>query len=335
LALRDAPSVTRRSPHRLPKAHLHLHLEGSARPETIAALAAQEGLTIPPPVFADLPQFIACYQAVLPAIRRPESLARICREVVEDDAAQGVLYTQPMISPTYYAERMGLPLDEIWAVMRAAFERAAAATGIEVGYLIGIDRARPAEEAEQAAAFAAAHAGDGIAGFGFGGDERVPPGKLARACAIAREAGLLIVPHAGESVGPESVRAALDLRPRRIAHGVRTVEDAGLLARLAAEDIACDVCPTSNVRLGVVSDLAAHQLPILAEAGVPLTLNSDDQLFFGSKVGDEYAVARDVFGLSDAELAAIARTSARVSGAPRRAVTRIEAGIDAWLAAAP
>lgn len=325
--------MTRRSLTALPKAHLHLHLEGSARPGTIAELAALEGLTIPPPVFSTLPEFIDCYRAILPAIRRPESLARICREVVLDDAAQGVAYTQPMVAPTYYVERLGLSLDEVWAIMREAFEGAAQEAGIEVGYLVGIDRARPVEEAEAAATFAAAHGGDGIVGFGFGGDERIPPGKLARACAIAREAGLLVVPHAGESVGPESVRAALELQPRRIAHGVRTVESAELLARLAGEGIACDVCPTSNLRLGVVSDLTAHQLPIMVEAGVPVTINSDDQLFFGSLVAQEYAVAREQFGLSDAELADIARTSARVSGAPRHVVTRIEQGIDAWLEA--
>ena len=137
-----------------------------------------------------------------------------------------------------------------------------------------IDRARPVEEAETAATFAAAHAGDGIVGFGFGGDERVPPGKLARACAIAREAGLMIVPHAGESVGPESVRAALDLRPRRIAHGVRTAESPALLARLAGEGIACDVCPTSNLRLGVVSDLAAAGLIArTVDEGPPLAVS--------------------------------------------------------------
>jgi adenosine deaminase len=323
--------MNRRDVFALPKAHLHLHLEGSARPETVAELAVLEGLTIPAPVFSSLPEFLVCYQAILPAIRRPESLARVCREVIEDDAAQGVVYSQPMVCPTYYAERLGLSLEGVWATMREAFEGAARAAGIAVGYLVGIDRARPVEQAEAAASFAAAHAGDGIVGFGFGGDERVPPGKLARACDIAREAGLMIVPHAGESVGPESVRAALALRPRRIAHGVRTAESPALLARLAGEGIACDVCPTSNLRLGVVSDLAAHQLPILLEAGVPVTLNSDDQLFFGSRVAEEYALARDAFGLTDAELAAIARTSARVSGAPPPVVARIEAGIDAWL----
>ena len=200
----------------------------------------------------------------------PDALARICREVIEDDAAEGVVYSQPMIAPTYYVERMGLSLEEVWPVMRDAFEGAAREAGIEVGYLVGIDRARPVEEAEAAATFAAAHAGEGIVGFGFGGDERIPPEKLSRACAIAREAALMIVPHAGESLGPESVRAALALGPRRIAHGVRTVEDGDLLARLAGEGIACDVCPTSNLRLGVVSDLAAHQLPVLLEAGVPV-----------------------------------------------------------------
>ncbi len=126
---------------------------------------------------------------------------------------------------------------------------------------------------------------------------------------------------------------ALALGADRLAHGVRSVEDADVLARLAGEGITCDVCPTSNLKLSVVDDLADHPLPRMLDAGVPVTLGSDDQLFFGSQVAAEYEVARSTWGLSDDELAAIARTSARASGAPDQVTAQIAGGITAWLAA--
>ena len=148
--------------------------------------------------------------------------------------------------------------------------------------MLGILRQQSAREAEATARLGAAHADRGVVAFGIAGDEEV--GSFAPfqwACEMAREAGLLVVPHAGESVGPESVRDALDLlRPHRLAHGVRAVEDPDLLRRLATEGILCDVCPTSNIKFGVVTDIEAHQLPALLEAGVPVTINADDQLYF-------------------------------------------------------
>jgi len=159
---------------------------------------------------------------------------------------------------------------------------------------------------------------------------------FARAAAIAREAGLLVTPHAGELCGPDSVVDALDhLGAHRIAHGIRASEDPEVLERLAAGDVACDVCVTSNVALGVVSDLASHPLPTLLEAGVPVTLGADDSLMFGSGLADEYAVARDAFALPDEQLAEIARTSVRVSGASTATKRRVVAEIDAWLASDP
>ena len=155
--------------------------------------------------------------------------------------------------------------------------------------------------------------------------------EIAQVIARFREAGLKIVPHAGETVGPESIWGALEaLHPDRIAHGVRCVEDPALIARLAADGIPCDVCPTSNVRLNVVTSLAEHPLPRMIEAGVPVTLNSDDQLFFGSDIAGEYALARDVLGLSDGDLAAIARTSLRASSASPGTVSRALKDIDHW-----
>ena len=242
-----------------------------------------------------------------------------------------------MIGVYFFARQFGLSPEEVFAIQDEAMRAASAATGVQVGYMFGILRHDSAEDAETIARFAAERADRGVVALGLAGDETI--GTLEtfrRAFEIAREAGLLVVPHAGESVGPESVRTALDLlKPDRIAHGVRAVEDGEVLRRLADEGVTCDVCPTSNIKLGVCSEIAAHQLPAMLEAGVPITINADDQLFFGPKVAEEYALVRDAFGLTDEQLAEIARTSARASGASAGTVARMLEGIDAWLATAP
>lgn len=329
-------AVSARSVFGLPKAHLHAHLILSARIETTRDLAARYGVDLTDAwTFSSLPEFILRGALAFQVIRTPDDLARLCREFVEDEAAQGVAYTEPMMGVGYFSRQFGLSPEEVFAIHDDAFRAASAETGVEVGYLFGILRHDSLEDAVSIARFAADRADKGVVGLGIAGDESL--GSLASfrpAFEIAHEAGLLVVPHAGESMGPESVRTALDeLRPHRIAHGVRTVEDADLLRRLADEQIACDVCPTSNVLLGVCPEIELHQLPALLEAGVPVTLNADDQLFFGSKIGEEYELVRKTFGLSDEQLAGIARTSARVSGASAETKARMLKGIDAWLAA--
>lgn len=322
-----------RSLHDLPKAHLHLHLEGSARPPTIDELALAASVALTDLLeFTTLGEFVERYQIAVSAITTPADLERICYELMVDEAAQGVVWSEPMVTPQFYEGAFG-SLDEVWAHMKTGFERAADETGISWGALIGHVRTQPVELAERMATWAAAHADDHVVGFGIAGDEQLAgPELFGRACAVAADAGLLVVPHAGETVGPESVTGALALGAHRLAHGVRAVEDADVLARLADEDIACDVCPTSNLKLSVVPHLDEHPLLTMLDAGVPVTLGSDDQLFFGSQVAEEYEVARLAFGLSDDELADIARTSARASGAPPDVRAEMLAGIDAWLA---
>jgi adenosine deaminase len=323
-----------RSTIRLPKAHLHLHLDGSARAETLNEMARRQGL--PATEFGactDWSSFVAESIAFYSSIGSLDDLARICRELVEDEAAQGVAYTEPMIVPHVLGMKLG-DAEEVFAVIRDSCAEAARRAGIHVGFMLGAIRDLPPELAAEHATFAAEHAADGVVAFGLAGDEAAhPPDAFVRAFAIAREAGLLCVPHAGEGAGAASVAAALDrLRPDRIAHGVRAVEDPRVLRRLAEARIPCDVCPTSNVRLGVVRDMGAHPLPRLLEAGVPLTINADDPTSFGSGVADEYERVRAAFGLDDGSLAGIARTSAAASGAPAAVKDEILAGIDAWLA---
>lgn len=323
-----------RSVFALPKAHLHAHLILSARPETMSELADRYGVDVAGAwTCGSLGELIVKAPVAFGLIRAPDDLVRLCREFVEDEAAQGVRYTETMMGVGFYSRQFGLSPDEVFAIHEEGMLAGSAATGVEVGYMFGILRHESAEEAEGIARFAAEHADRGVAALGIAGDELLPRlPSFRRAFEIARAAGLLVVPHAGETGGPTSVREALELlQPDRIAHGVRAVEDPELLRRLADEGVTCDVCPASNVTLGIVSEIGAHQLPAMLAAGVPVTLNADDQLFFDSKVGEEYELARRAFGLTDDQLAEIARTSARASGAPAATVAGMLAGIDAWL----
>ncbi len=333
--------MRRRSIKRLPKAHLHLHLEGSARPETIKEFAALEGMDVGDGVFSNLPEFIVVYAKTAQTIRRPENLKRVCRELVEDEAAQGVWWSEPMGVPQYYWERLKLPVDEVYAIMQEGFAEGTKATGTEVGMMAGINRNFGVDglfgvNTVQVAEFAARNKGNGVVSFGIAGDERIPPDPFKPAFDVAHEAGLLVVPHAGETMGPGSVWSAIQTsRPNRLAHGVRAIEDLDLLKYLRDNQITCDVAPTSNLMLGVANDIELHQLPKLLDAGVPVTINTDDQTFFGMLLCDEYKLVRDTFGLSDYELAGMAKVSALASGAPEATKQRILQGIDDWLASEP
>jgi adenosine deaminase len=214
-------------------------------------------------------------------------------------------------------------------------QRASRELGVGVGFILSANRTRPPEEAVELAQLAARYADAGVVGFGLADDETRGAAELfGEAFAIAREAGLISAPHAGEHGGPESVRAALDvLGAKRIMHGVRSASDPSLLHRLVEEEITLDVCPTSNVVLQVVPTLAEHPLPALLAAGVSVSLNADDPLFFNSGVLAEYQLARTHFGLDDATLAAIARTSIQSSGAPTTLKSVALARIEAWLGA--
>jgi adenosine deaminase len=188
-------------------------------------------------------------------------------------------------------------------------------------------------EAVALARLAAHYAGRGVVSFGLAGDEaHGPPDPFAEAFEVARAAGLISTPHAGELAGPESVRVALDaLGARRLQHGVRAIEDPELVQRLVDERVCLDVCPTSNVQLGVASSLEDHPLPALLQAGGSVSLNADDPVIFSCGLLDEYELARRVFGCDDAVLATIAATSIRSSGAPESIREGALARIHDWL----
>jgi adenosine deaminase len=202
-----------------------------------------------------------------------------------------------------------------------------------VGWLLSVDRTLTPALAIEQATVAARHAGNGVVSIGLANDEAAcAPEPFGPAFAIAREAGIISAPHAGEHGGPDSVRGALDaLGADRVQHGVRSVEDTDLVRRLADDHVCLDVCPTSNICLSVVPALSVHPLPELLAAGVPCSINADDPLLFGVGLLDEYVVCREHLGLDDATLAACARSSIEHSGAPADVKVRAGQAIDAWL----
>ena len=210
---------------------------------------------------------------------------------------------------------------------------AAAATGVGIGVIVAANRTKHPLEARTLARLAAQYAGRGVTGFGLSNDERRGAAhEFAAAFGIAERAGLLLVPHGGELAGPASVEACLDeLHADRIGHGIRAAEDPAVLKRLAAEGITCEVCPSSNVALGVAASPKQVPLRRLAEAGVPVALGADDPLLFGTRLTAQYEIARHAHGFTDAELAGLARMSVLSSAAPEPVRARLLAGIDAWL----
>jgi adenosine deaminase len=322
-----------RSLRDLPKGHLHLHLEGSMRPSTLAELAERAGVPVPEiKGFGSFTAFADTYLAACDVLRSPDDFFRLVYEVVEDSAQDGAVWVEPSFYAPHHRERFGADEAIIDMVLEAAAD-AAARLDVGVGIMLAADRTVDPAIAVEQARIAAGATARGVVSFGLANDEVLgPPEPFAEAFRIARDAGLLSAPHAGELVGPDSIRGALDtLGPDRIQHGVRAVEDPELVARLADSEIVLDVCPTSNLLLGVVATISEHPLPALLAAGIGCSLNADDSLLFGPGLLDEYQLVQAELGLADEELASIARASISGSGAPTGLKTSALGAIDDWL----
>ena len=318
------------------KAHLHVHLEGAMRPATLAELAETAGIPVPEiRGYGSFTAFSETYVAACQVLRTPEDFARLVYEVVEDSVLDGAVWVEPSFYAPHHRERFGADEDIVDMVLEAAAD-AGRKLGVGVGLMVAADRTVDPAVAVEQARIAARRRDRGVVAFGLANDEVLgAPELYADAFAIAKEAGLLSTPHAGELVGPESVRGALDtLAPDRLQHGVRAIEDPELVARLADSDICLDVCPTSNLLLSVYPSIAEHPLPQLLDAGIQCSLNGDDPLLFGPGLLDEYELARKEMGLDDAALASIARASIDGSGAPDELKTSARRSIDDWLATA-
>jgi adenosine deaminase len=333
----------------LPKAHLHLHFTGSMRLATLAELAAARGVRLPAALLDETPvrppadergwfRFQRLYDAARACVRSEADMRRIVREAAHDDAAEGSGRLEIQVDPTSYAPFVGglTPALEIVLDEAAAASRA---SGVEVAVIVASSRTRHPLEARTLARLASRYAGDGpgqVVGFGLSNDERRgDTAEFAGAFAIARAAGLASVPHGGELLGAAHVSDVLEhLRPDRLGHGVRTAEDPAVLARVVEQGVALEVCPASNVSLGVYAEDGNVPLRALVAAGATLALGADDPLLFGSRLVAQYEVARTVHGFRDDELAELARGSVVASTASASTKAHLLAGVDAWLAGA-
>lgn len=319
----------------LPKAHLHIHLEGAMRPDTLTELAAVAGIPVPAVRgFGSFTAFAGMYLAACEVLRTEADLRRLVDEVVADGAAAGAVWIEPGVYLPHHRDRLGPP-EQVLEIILDELSRAGARHGIGTGLMVSADRTLDPADAVAQAELAARYEGQGVVSFGLANDEvGHPPEPFAPAFAIARDGGLISAPHAGELDGPASVRGALlALGADRVQHGVRAVEDPALVGLLGDRGTCLDVCPSSNVLLAVVPSLAAHPLPALLAAGVRCSLNADDPLLFGPGLLEEYELVRAEMGLPDEDLAAMARASLEASGAPDAYRATAVAQVDAWLAA--
>ncbi|GAA1921985.1 adenosine deaminase [Nocardioides lentus] len=340
--------VARRPLETLPKAHLHLHFTGSMRHGTLLELAARDGIHLPESLVADWPprlsaadekgwfRFQRLYDVARSVLRTPDDVRRLLREAAEDDAVDGGRWLEIQVDPSGYAARF----DGITAFTELVLDAAAEAThltGVPVAVVVAANRTRHPMDARTLARLAGQYAGRGVVGFGLSNDERRgTTADFAPAFRIAERAGLALVPHGGELLGAASVRTCLDvLHADRLGHGVRVVEDPALLARVAEAGVALEVCPTSNVSLGVHPDLSSVPLPELLEAGVAVALGADDPLLFGSRLAAQYATMRAAHDLDDATLAELGRMSLRAARMPETLRSVLLGEVDAWLAAPP
>lgn len=277
-------------------------------------------------------RFLAAYDSVCDLIRSPDDVRRLFVEVAEDAGRDGCVWIEPHVYPPLLSGHLGDPVTILETMVEAA-AAAARSTGVGIGLLVSADRGGGPDEAERWAKLAARFSNRGVTTFGLAGNEsRYPAGPFARAFSVARDAGLLCAPHAGELAGPDAVWETLAaLKPDRLAHGVRIAEHRALMDAVTDRGIACDVCPTSNVVLGVCRSLSDHPLPRLVSGGVPVSLNADDPLFFDTSLLAEYERARSDLALSDQVLARIALTSVEASAAPAEVKASARTGITAWL----
>ncbi|MEO8230598.1 MAG: adenosine deaminase [Chloroflexota bacterium] len=343
-----APDALRPLTEAMPKAELHLHLDGSLRVDTALDLARTRGIEAPttfagmfaalvaPERTASQAELLERFELPIALLQDEEALERATAELVETKAADRVRYIEIRWGPALHTRR-GLPIaDGIAAVCRAAAE-AATRTGIVVRLICTALRSDDPELNLELAETAAGFHGVGLVGWDLAGDEQRFPDPLnfERAFAAARAGGLRITLHAGEWGGAAQVLRALAVEPERIAHGPLAIDDPSLVAELIARGVTLDLCPTSNVQAGIVPTLADHPLARLHRAGVAVTLSTDDAVVSDVSLSEEYARAVERIGLTLPELWAIDRRALEVAFAEPGILARLRTEFDAWAAVIP
>ena len=322
------------------KAEIHCHIEGAASPELVLQQAAKYGVDMSgfiqegSFVWADFTSFLAAYDAAASLFRTEEDYALLAETYLVSLAEDGAIYSEFFTSPDH-ANRAGLSPEAYTDGLGEGIRRATARTGIEGRMIVTGVRHFGTDSVEAAARFAVECGHPLVTGFGMAGEERSGhPRDFARAFDIAREAGLGITVHAGELAGWESVAAALDhIRPTRIGHGVRAIENPDLVRRIAEEGIVLEVCPVSNIELKVFPSFEEHPFPRLRAAGCKVTLNSDDPPYFWTTLKREYEVAAEQFGLGEDALLDITRTAIEAAFVDEETRARLLASLSPLAAA--
>jgi adenosine deaminase len=302
----------------IPKAELHVHLEGTADPALISRIARRNLMELPAGMLANEHEFdwsgflhfLQTYDLAASVIRTPEDYRDVTFEYLAACAQEGAVYVELIASPDH-ATAVGLSDEEHFDAIAQGIDDARERFGIEARIVATCLRNRGVEGAEEVAQRVVAARHPYVVGFNMAGDEAgFPPEPFARAFAIAADGGLGCTVHAGEHAGPESVRGAMDLPGiTRISHGVRAIEDPSLVEELAERGLVLEVCPGSNIALGVYPSFEAHPLPALHAAGVRVTLGSDDPPYFATSIGREYEMAKDRMGFGEADLVGMTRTA--------------------------
>ena len=317
----------------LPKVHLHVHLESTIRWSRLRELGVPE----PPKrlAFNGFREFADYNTIIREALRHPEDFTRAAEEFCADEAAQGTRYAEVSFTAAAHGQRLGDPEMPLEAVLEG-LATGRARHGIEVQVLLDHSRRRPVERARETLRLATKYAGSGVIGIGLAGDEIHPASPFAEVFDEARDAGLRLVHHAGETAGPPSIREVLTTcHAERIGHGIRALDDPDLVAELRDRAIPLEVCPSSNVALGVAPTLAAHPFPKLRDAGLAVTLSTDIPNLLGITLSEEYQRIRDTFGYDDGALAELNHTAVDASFAPHETKAELHHATDAWLAGSP
>lgn len=306
----------------LPKIELHLHLEGAAPPAFIRGLAAEKKIDISGIfderggyAYRDFWHFLKVYEAATSVLTTPEDYHRLTLAVLEESVASGVIYSETFISPDFCGGRDLPAWREYLQAIREAADLAERRDGIVLRGIVTPIRHFGPDKAKEVAQCAVETADDWLVGFGLAGDEKAgKPKDFAWSFDAAREAGLRLTCHAGEWSGPESVRDAIrDLRVERIGHGVRAIEDLALVDEIAEAGIVLEVCPGSNVALGLYKDFRSHPIHRLRERGVKVTVSTDDPPFFHTTMAQEYESLAEAFEWDDGVFEEIAKTSAEAA----------------------
>jgi aminodeoxyfutalosine deaminase len=309
-----------------PKIELHVHLEATVKPETLLEIARRNDIRLPATTveelrnlyrYRDFDHFMEVWTLTTNALRHYDDFRQVVVAYAEEAARHGAVYIEGIFSPIERVWR-GVDWDEIFAGYCDGAEEAAELHDVEIRLTPDITRGAPLEYASEAVRYSVKYSDRGIVGIGLGGEENLyPPEPFAPVFAAAKAEGLASVPHAGEVVGVESVRGALDaLAADRIRHGIRAVDDPGLVRELARRELVLDVCPISNVRTGAVRSLEEHPLPQLVAAGVKCSISTDDPQMFDTDLTRDYAAATSL-GVSPREV-----YDAGVNGALCEAATR-------------